>query len=87
MSQPATLVSAEELVELIRSAAPEIIGDANAETSFDEMEVDSLSLVEIAVMISQKYGCTLHDWEIAEAGSFAALSDIVSARRSLEGTP
>lgn len=86
MSQPATLVSAEELVELIRLAAPEIIGDANAETSFEAMEVDSLSLVEIAVMISQKYGFTLHDWEIAEAGSFATLSDIVSARRSLEGT-
>lgn len=81
MSQHATLVSAEDLVELIRSAAPEIIGDATAETSFDHMEVDSLSLVEIAVMISQKYGFTLHDWEIAEAGSFAALSEIVSARQ------
>lgn len=87
MSQSAILVSAEELVELIRSAAPEIIGDANAGTSFDEMEVDSLSLVEIAVMISQKYGFTLHDWEIAEAGSFSALSDIVSPRRAPEDTP
>lgn len=51
------------------------------------MEVDSLSLVEIAVMISEKYGFTVHDWEIAQAGSFPELASLVNGRRILEETP
>ncbi|WP_426979974.1 phosphopantetheine-binding protein (plasmid) [Pseudarthrobacter sp. O4] len=85
MSKPAAHVTAEDLLEMVHAAAPEIIGEATVQTNFDQMEVDSLSLVEIAVMISEKYGLVVHDWEIAQAGSFAELAQHVNGRRVLEG--
>lgn len=85
MSKPPALVTGEEILEMVHVAAPEIVGDATSETNFDQMEVDSLSLVEIAVMISERYGFVVHDWEIAQAGSFAELADLVNGRRVLEG--
>lgn len=84
MSKPAAHVTAEDLFEMVHAVAPEIIGDATVQTKFDQMEVDSLSLVEIAVMISEKYGFVIHDWEIGEAGSFAELAHHVNGRRVLE---
>ncbi|WP_434616169.1 phosphopantetheine-binding protein [Arthrobacter sp. A5] len=50
------------------------------------MDVDSLSLVEIAVMVSEKYGFTIQDWEIAEAGNFPALATLIGDRRAFETT-
>jgi acyl carrier protein len=82
--QSSALVNSEELIDLIRATAPEILGEATADSTFEQMEVDSLSLVEIAVMISEKYRLVIHDWEIAEAGSFPVLAGIVSRRRVLE---
>ena len=84
MTHPAAVVTAEEIHQLVRTAAPEAIGDAAVDTPFDQLEVDSLTLVEIAVLTSQKYGPVVHDWEIAEAGSFAGLAQLVNERRVLE---
>ncbi|MFJ4170507.1 acyl carrier protein [Paenarthrobacter sp. NPDC089714] len=84
MAHSTALVTAEDIYQLVRTAAPEAIGEAAVDTPFDQLDVDSLTLVEIAVLTSQNYGPLVHDWEIAEAGTFADLADLVNQRRVLE---
>ncbi|UTT40445.1 phosphopantetheine-binding protein [Glutamicibacter mishrai] len=78
MTQQGTLVNPNEIYETIKANSPETIGGASIEMSFDEMEVDSLSLVEFAVVLSEKYGIFLQDWQLAEAGNFTGTADIVN---------
>lgn len=78
MTQQSVLVNPIEIYETIKANSPETVGDSSIDLSFDEMEVDSLSLVEFAVVLSEKYGVFLQDWQLAEAGSFAGTADIVN---------
>lgn len=80
-------VNAHNLVELIRAVEPEIIADAAAGTTFSQMEFDSLSMVEIAVIITESYGCRIEDWEVARAGSFPELANLVNARLAIQSAP
>ncbi|MBV2155124.1 acyl carrier protein [Kitasatospora sp. SUK 42] len=44
-------------------------GDIDITASFETMELDSLDLVELAVILTRQYGIALEDHEIVEAGS------------------
>jgi acyl carrier protein len=37
------------------------------QTEFDAMELDSLVLVQLAVILEKRYGTSVEDWEIAAA--------------------
>jgi len=80
-----TLVTASELAELIRTKAPELAGHATAESTFDELDVDSLSLVELAVVVSECYGVHILDYEVAEAADIPGLSALICARLTAVG--
>ncbi|MFE0515305.1 acyl carrier protein [Streptomyces sp. NPDC058964] len=43
--------------------------DIDVTAGFETMELDSLDLVELAVILTRQYGIALEDHEIAEAGS------------------
>lgn len=87
MTQSSSVISAEELVELIRAVAPEIIGDADSGATFDQMEFDSLSIAEIAVIVSDKFGIAVPEREVVHAGSFLELANILNDRRRLQEAP
>lgn len=76
----ATIPSAETLVELIRTNVEELSHLTNVDKSFDELDLDSLSMVEIATIIGQTYGVQLGEEEVVEAGDFTALTELVRAR-------
>lgn len=73
-------VTATGLAELIRVKAPDFAGEATAESTFDELDVDSLSFVEIAVVVSEFYGVQVQDNEVADAIGVAGLSALVRER-------
>lgn len=80
-----TVVTAAELAELIRTKAPDFAGHATAESTFDELEVDSLSFVEIAVVVSESYGVDVLDFEVAEAADIHGLSVLIRERLDATG--
>lgn len=51
------------------------------------MEFDSLSIAEIAVIVSDKYGIAVHEREVVHAGSFPELANILNDRRRLQEAP
>lgn len=72
--------TAEDLAALVKDTVEELADVASATATFDEMEVDSLSMAEIATILSQKYGVPLDETEVVEAGDFVALSSLLQAR-------
>jgi acyl carrier protein len=77
MTQTQTLT--EQLLNLIVSkyAAP---ADTTAETSFELLEFDSLVLVEVAVALSGRYGITVTDEELREAGNVDGTVALLEAK-------
>lgn len=80
-----TIVTAAGLAELIRTKAPEFAGHATADSTFDELDVDSLSLVEIAVVVSESYGVHVLDYEVAVAADIPGLSALIRERLDVVG--
>lgn len=69
----------DELLNLLTAqyGAPR---DTTAETSFELLDFDSLVLVEVAVALSGRYGITVTDEELHEAGSVAGTVALLEAK-------
>lgn len=69
----------EQFTELLRTQfdAP---ADTAAESRYDDMELDSLVLVEIAVTLSQRYDVHVTDSEIHEIGTVGGTVDLLRAK-------
>ncbi|WIE58258.1 acyl carrier protein [Curtobacterium sp. MCLR17_031] len=76
----ATVPSAEALVELIRTSVEELSHVSGVDKTFEELDLDSLSMVEIATIVGQTYGVPLGEEEVVEAGNFITLTELVQAR-------
>ena len=78
MSTP-TQTLTDQLLDLITTkyAAQE---DVTAETSFESLDFDSLVLVEVAVALSSRYGITVTDDELYEAGNVAGTAALLEAK-------
>lgn len=78
----APVPSAENLVELIRTSIEELSHLDGVDKSFDELDLDSLSMVEIATIVGQTYGVQLGEDEVVEAGDFIKLTALLHERVS-----
>jgi acyl carrier protein len=76
----ANVPSAETLVELIRTSVEELSHVSGVDKTFEELDLDSLSMVEIATIVGQTYGVPLGEEEVVEAGNFITLTELVQAR-------
>ncbi|WP_284754396.1 acyl carrier protein [Curtobacterium sp. ME-Dv--P-122a] len=76
----AIVPSAETLVELIRTSVEELSHVSGVDKTFEELDLDSLSMVEIATIVGQTYGVPLGEEEVVEAGNFITLTELVQAR-------
>lgn len=74
-------VVAGDVVRRVRGRSPGLLDDVDPEASFDEMDLDSLVLVELSVVISEEFGLEIEDWELAEAGCFQQVARMIEARR------
>jgi len=69
----------DEIIDLLitEHGAP---ADITAETGFEALELDSLVLLEIAVVLSQRYDVVVADDELQEAGSVAGSIELLRAK-------
>lgn len=54
--------------------------DAAADTEFDELGVDSLVLVELALVIQREFGVRVTDEELVSSRTLGGAADIVTHR-------
>jgi acyl carrier protein len=57
-------------------------GDITGTTAFADLELDSLVLLELSVLLEKQYGVHIPEDELADAGTVAAVADLVSSRTS-----
>jgi acyl carrier protein len=63
VSDPTILSSLAEILEEVAGVSPE---DVTPEKSFvDDLDVDSLSMVEVAMAVEEKFGAKIPDDELA----------------------
>jgi acyl carrier protein len=54
---------------------------------FDDLGVDSLVLVELAVSLTARFGVKFSDWEIGEAGSLQGTVRLVERKCAADADP
>jgi acyl carrier protein len=57
------------------------IDDSQVDTEFDELAIDSLILIELALVIRKELRVTLTDQEIVEAHTLSGLAAVLDAKR------
>ncbi|MFC4146070.1 acyl carrier protein [Micromonospora mangrovi] len=55
-------------------------GAITQETSFTDLGFDSLVIVELALVLDQRFGVALKDGELAETMTLAAAADLLAAK-------
>lgn len=59
------------------------IGEIAPGAEFADLGLDSLVLVELAVILHREFGVVVTDEELVERGSVAAAADLVAERRAV----
>ncbi|BCW37690.1 hypothetical protein StoSoilA2_37460 [Arthrobacter sp. StoSoilA2] len=76
-------ITAMDVVGAIGSTMDEL-GHMGPDDSFADLDIDSLSLVEAAVILSNKFGVRVDEFELAEAGSARAAASMVTEKLALQ---
>ena len=76
-----TTVRVEELRELVADALELPVEEVTDEARFvEDLEMDSLIALEIAVKLEQRYGIKMSDEELKNVGSFPDVRALVADR-------
>ncbi|BCW07977.1 acyl carrier protein [Arthrobacter sp. NtRootA1] len=76
-------ITAMDVVGAIGSTMDEL-GHMGPDDSFADLDIDSLSLVEAAVILSNKFGVRVDEFELTEAGSARAAASMVTEKLALQ---
>lgn len=76
-------ITAMDVVGAIGSTMDEL-GHMGPDDSFADLDIDSLSLVEAAVILSNKFGVRVDEFELTEAGSARAAASMVTKKLALQ---
>ncbi|BCW46940.1 acyl carrier protein [Arthrobacter sp. StoSoilB5] len=76
-------ITAMDVVGAIGSTMDEL-GHMGPDDSFSDLDIDSLSLVEAAVILSNKFGVRVDEFELTEAGSARAAASMVTEKLALQ---
>ncbi|MEV7606798.1 acyl carrier protein [Paenarthrobacter sp. NPDC089322] len=76
-------ITAQDVVEAIGSTMDEL-NHMGPDDSFADLDIDSLSLVEAAVILSNKFGVRVDEFELAEAGTASAAATVVTRKLALQ---
>ncbi|MFD0206757.1 MULTISPECIES: phosphopantetheine-binding protein [Saccharothrix] len=75
----------ESVVDVIREALVEKYGvfgdDVDADVTFENLDVDSLVLVELSVVLERRFGVKLPDGELTPELSLGEAASLVEAKR------
>ncbi|MET4622135.1 acyl carrier protein [Arthrobacter sp. 2762] len=76
-------ITAMDVVGAIGSTMDEL-GHMGPDDSFADLDIDSLSLVEAAVILSNKFGVRVDEFELTEAGSARAAASMLTEKLALQ---
>lgn len=76
-------ITAPDVIEAIRSTMDEL-SDMGPDDVFADLDIDSLSLVEAAVIISNKFGVRVDEFELTEAGTAREAANLVTGKLALQ---
>ncbi|MEX1656936.1 acyl carrier protein [Streptomyces pseudovenezuelae] len=72
-------VQPEPILDVLRTHF-EVPEDTSVDTGFEGLDLDSLVLIELAVMLTKQYGVELTGDEIATAGTAAKVAELLSVK-------
>lgn len=76
-------ITALDVIEAIGSTMDEL-SHMSPDDAFTDLDIDSLSLVEAAVILSNKFAVHVDEFELAEAGTAAAAATMLNRKRDLQ---
>ena len=76
-------ITALDVVDAIRSTMDEL-SHMGPDDSFADLDIDSLSLVEAAVILSNKFGARVDEFELADAGNARTAAGLVTEKLALQ---
>lgn len=76
-------ITALDVVEAIRSTMDEL-SHMGPDDSFADLDIDSLSLVEAAVILSNRFGVRVDEFELADAGTARVAAALVTEKLALQ---
>jgi acyl carrier protein len=80
-----TVALEQQIKEIIANTAGIDIGDIDEKTSFvDDLELDSLTLLEIAVNVDYEYDLKLSEEEMGQIGTLGGAVALVEKRLALQ---
>ncbi|MDQ4504032.1 acyl carrier protein [Sinomonas sp. ASV322] len=80
-------ITAADVTQAIAATMDEY-ASLGPEQSFVEADIDSLSLVEAAVILTNRFGVRVDEYELAEAGTASATAQLIQSRLdALRRTP
>ncbi|MEU1408705.1 acyl carrier protein [Streptomyces sp. NPDC005728] len=74
-----TSVRPEPILDVLRTNF-EVPDDTSADTDFESLDLDSLVLIELAVILTKQYGVQVTGEELATAGTVAKVAELLSAK-------
>lgn len=72
----------DQLIELIAEKMDVPPTSLQADMAFEDLDLDSLVLLELAVVLRSRVGVVVSDLEMAEAGTISAAAELVANLRS-----
>lgn len=76
-------ITALDVVDAIRSTMDEL-SHMSPDDSFTDLDIDSLSLVEAAVILSNRFGVRVDEFELADAGTARIAATILTDKLALQ---
>ncbi|ALV47805.1 hypothetical protein MB46_19975 (plasmid) [Arthrobacter alpinus] len=76
-------ITALSVVDAIRSTMDEL-SHMGPNDSFADLDIDSLSLVEAGVILSNKFGVHVDEFELADAGNAVAAATIIQEKLAIQ---
>lgn len=76
-------ITALDVVDAIRSTMDEL-SHMEPDDAFADLDIDSLSLVEAAVILSNKFGVRVDEFELADAGNAHTAATMLEEKLALQ---
>lgn len=76
-------ITALDVVDAIRSTMDEL-SHMSPDDSFTDLDIDSLSLVEAAVILSNRFGVRVDEFELADAGTARTAATMLTEKLALQ---
>ncbi len=76
-------ITALDVVDAIRSTMDEL-SHMGPDDSFVDLDIDSLSLVEAAVILSNRFGVRVDEFELADAGNARTAASMLTEKLALQ---